>query len=182
MRTTLTHANGGTDTVNAGIDSTSGMAIQHSASARSVGRLDSPAGLRSTPRRGSKRRHRQPSGRLPRSSDLTEQSQSGSSTTEDTRTCIAVPQPARMKSFQIGDSAKTKEFLCERLAKLQQVSCKKLAKTWIRGICPKKQARFPYANARRFNFERKQPEVPLWWPSLDKCRYSEPDHIRRNGK
>jgi hypothetical protein len=67
---------------------------------------------------------------------------------------------------------------------MQQLAVKRIAKAWIKGICPKKQAMFPYHKKKR---ERQGPNCeptnqPGWWPEQPLCKFVEPDHIRRDGK
>lgn len=70
---------------------------------------------------------------------------------------------------------------------MQQLAVKRIAKAWIKGICPKKQATFPYHKKRR---EREGLDhlndfsgyIPGWWPDTSVCRFVEPDHIKRDGK
>lgn len=88
----------------------------------------------------------------------------------------------QMKSFRIDDPEKVVGFLSNRLKRMQQLADKKIAKAWIKGICPKKQAKYPYSNNKREQEEGKKPVVPDWWPDVDTvCRFIEPDHIRREG-
>jgi hypothetical protein len=85
-----------------------------------------------------------------------------------------------LHSFPIGDSEKVERFLIDRLKRIQQLADKKIAKAWIKGICPNKQAKFPYQN-NKLN-EGEEPVVPGWWPDKVKvCRFVEPDHIKRDG-
>ncbi|USW51710.1 hypothetical protein Slin15195_G050290 [Septoria linicola] len=90
-------------------------------------------------------------------------------------------QPRKqMKSFRIDDSEAVVDFLVSRLKRMQQLADKKIAKAWIKGICPKKQAKFPYQNNKQEKETGIKPEVPAWWPDVDTvCRFIEPDHIRR---
>ncbi|CZT17899.1 uncharacterized protein RCC_03736 [Ramularia collo-cygni] len=82
-----------------------------------------------------------------------------------------------MKSFRIDSKADVTAYLESRLKRLQQLAVKKIAKAWIKGICPKKQANFPYRNKQRGN---EVPRIPGWWPQEQGvCRFLEPDHIKR---
>lgn len=90
------------------------------------------------------------------------------------------------QSFRIDDTERVVAFLSSRLKRMQQLADKKIAKAWIKGICPKKQAKFPYQNKKGESKKDGQtkpssPEVPGWWP-ISVCRFVEPDHIRREGK
>lgn len=53
---------------------------------------------------------------------------------------------------------------------LSQSICKLIAKEWIKNLCPRKQAVFPY----------KYPETPDWWP--DCVPHIEPDHLDKQGR
>ena len=83
-------------------------------------------------------------------------------------------------TFEITDEARVVEILRECLAALQQNALKKVAKAWIKAICPRKQARFPYRNEKRIR-EGGDVEVPLWWP-IKTCKFTEPDHILKESK
>jgi hypothetical protein len=92
--------------------------------------------------------------------------------------------PAKMQHLLIRDSAKVEEFLERALRTMQQLAVKRIAKAWIKGICPKKQAMFPYHKKKR---ERQGPNCeptnqPGWWPEQPLCKFVEPDHIRRDGE
>lgn len=88
------------------------------------------------------------------------------------------PVPIETSSFRIDDEEKVKAYLFSRLVHLQQQADKRIAKAWIKGICPKKQARYPYQNNSRKNGGRHA--VPEWWPT-DVCLFKEPDHIGKEG-
>ena len=64
----------------------------------------------------------------------------------------------------------------QKIDLLQQTFDKYIAKTWIKGICLRKQAKFPYKCKRRLEREGKLPERPGWWP-IEVCEFKEPDHI-----
>lgn len=83
-----------------------------------------------------------------------------------------------MKRLLISNEAQVVAFLEDRLERIQQLTDKKIAKAWIKGICPKKQARFPYQNAKRERDEGLKPDIPPWWP-IDLCDFKEPDHIQK---
>ncbi|CAK3838193.1 Hypothetical predicted protein [Lecanosticta acicola] len=87
----------------------------------------------------------------------------------------------KAKSFRIDETDKVVAFLGSRLKRMQQLADKKIAKAWIKGICPKKQAKFPYQNNKKDPQAGENPEVPGWWPEPNGvCRFVEPDHIRRD--
>ena len=92
-----------------------------------------------------------------------------------------IPPSKQMHSLRICEEEKVKSYLDDRLLLLQQQALKRIAKAWIKGICPKKQARFPYQNRQRLNDTGLSPETPEWWPQ-EGCRFTEPDHIDKNGK
>ena len=72
-------------------------------------------------------------------------------------------------------------YLKERLELLQQQALKRIAKAWIKGICPKKQARFPYKSQQQKDDRNAEPVIPEWWP-IEECPYREPDHVDKQGK
>ena len=84
-----------------------------------------------------------------------------------------------MSSLLIGDTEAVCNFLRDRLNRLQQFAVKKLAKAWIKGICPKKQADFPYTNEQKRKRDGADSAPAAWWPSLDKCPFIEPDHVKK---
>lgn len=67
---------------------------------------------------------------------------------------------------------------------MQQLTVKRLAKAWIKGICPRKQAVFPYHKKSKESGERVHISAnnPEWWPDEKVCKFIEPDHIKRDGK
>lgn len=91
----------------------------------------------------------------------------------------AMPKIAQKKSFFMREEEKVKAFLLGHIEKIHQLSDKKLAKAWIKGICPKKQAHFPYKNKQREKDTARGPVVPGWWPPTELCAFIEPDHITR---
>ena len=95
---------------------------------------------------------------------------------------MALQPQKQTKSFRIDNTAAVEEFLSDRLKRMQQLADKKIAKAWIKGICPKKQAKYPYQNNKQEKSTGKKPEVPAWWPDTEVCRFVEPDHIRREGE
>jgi hypothetical protein len=72
-------------------------------------------------------------------------------------------------------------YLKERLELLQQQALKRIAKSWIKGICPKKQARFPYKTKQQKDGSDSELNIPDWWP-IEACPYTEPDHVDKQGK
>ncbi|KAK0328815.1 hypothetical protein LTR82_000748 [Friedmanniomyces endolithicus] len=56
-----------------------------------------------------------------------------------------VPELPRMQTFWTHESDKVEACLVSRIEALQQLSSKKVSKDWIKAICPRKQARFPYS-------------------------------------
>ncbi|KAF7189945.1 hypothetical protein HII31_08767 [Pseudocercospora fuligena] len=102
------------------------------------------------------------------------------SDTEDEPAPAVVRPAARkmLKSFRIDDTEEVTRFLASRLKRMQQLADKKIAKAWIKGICPKKQAKFPYQNQKRKKENGTETTRPAWWPTTG-CRFIEPDHIRR---
>lgn len=80
--------------------------------------------------------------------------------------------------LRIDDQQGITEFIRDRLILMQQQTDKKIAKAWIKGICPKKQAKYPYQNNQKKK-NGQQPVVPKWWPSVEQCPFQEPDHIDR---
>ena len=93
-------------------------------------------------------------------------------------------RPVRqMQAFRIREAPKVYAFLASRLRLLQQLADKKIAKAWIKGICPKKQSRFPYHTKARENDAVGRLSVPKWWPNPHTiCRFIEPDHIKLEGR
>lgn len=87
----------------------------------------------------------------------------------------------QMESFRISETDKVVAFIASRLKGMQQLADKKIAKAWIKGICPKKQANFPYSNGKNKEQTGRRPDVPGWWPDQQTCRFLEPDHIKRDG-
>lgn len=89
-----------------------------------------------------------------------------------------------LQSLLVSDGPRVEEFLARKLRGMQQVAVKRIAKAWIKGICPKKQAIFPYFKKKRERegLDPSTGDVPGWWPSLSVCRFVEPDHIMRDGE
>jgi hypothetical protein len=87
-------------------------------------------------------------------------------------------------SFRLDDEDSVVTFLESRFRLMQQLADKKIAKAWIKGICPKKQAKYPYSAYKegRSSDEEAVSKLPPFWPSTEVCPFKEPDHIRRDGK
>lgn len=92
--------------------------------------------------------------------------------------------PAKIQSLMISESSKVEDFLARALRTMQQLAVKRIAKAWIKGICPRKQAVFPYHKKSKESGERVHVSAhnPGWWPSEKLCKFVEPDHIKRDGK
>jgi hypothetical protein len=88
------------------------------------------------------------------------------------------------QSLTICEGDKVEQLLIDRFQTMQQLAVKRIAKAWIKGICPKKQAFFPYHKKKRERDGLDYPPgcVPGWWPETKVCRFIEPDHIKRDGK
>jgi hypothetical protein len=93
-------------------------------------------------------------------------------------------------TLHIGNPDEVVHFLEMRFTQIQQLATKVIAKAWIKAICPKKQANFPYvdSNPRPDQSQKRRrprhdgsPRIPLFWPDVDLCRHKEPDHTRKAG-
>ena len=93
-----------------------------------------------------------------------------------------VPKTSAMCAFYMHEEHKVKAFLLNRIERMHQLSDKKIAKAWIKGICPKKQARYPYQNKQREKEWGLPPLIPTWWPPIGACQYVEPDHVVKSGE
>ncbi|KAK4569902.1 hypothetical protein LTR86_002871 [Recurvomyces mirabilis] len=102
------------------------------------------------------------------------------STQDEARTMIntTISSDSAAQHFNIMEPDKVKAYLYNRFEKLQQLSAKRVAKAWIKGICPRKQANFPYQNKQKTE-ESGGPDIPAWWPDQSICPWKEPDHIRK---
>ncbi|KAK4548530.1 hypothetical protein LTR36_009440 [Oleoguttula mirabilis] len=89
------------------------------------------------------------------------------------------PKMGQYQSFWMHEEVKVKAFLYNRIERIHQLADKKIAKAWIKGICPKKQANFPYQNKQRKEDLGEPPVVPEWWPPVGLCPFVEPDHVTR---
>lgn len=101
---------------------------------------------------------------------------------------LRAPQLPRV-SFRIDDKEKVKAFLLMRFTQIQQSAGKVIAKAWIKAMCPKKQANYPYVDCNpRPDQPRRRPRypgpprVPFFWPDLSDCRHKEPDHLDKRGE
>jgi hypothetical protein len=92
--------------------------------------------------------------------------------------------------LHIANEDEVGHFLKMRFTQIQQLATKVIAKAWIKAICPKKQANFPYvdSNPRADQSQKRRrprhdgpPRVPLFWPDVELCRHKEPDHTRKTG-
>ncbi|KAM0714364.1 hypothetical protein Q7P37_010151 [Cladosporium fusiforme] len=106
-------------------------------------------------------------------------------------TALSATQPRKLRSANpqielqsllVCESSKIEEFITRRLRRMQQLAVKRIAKAWIKGICPKKQAIFPYHKKKREREGRDHAssDIPGWWPPISECRFVEPDHIKRD--
>ena len=95
-----------------------------------------------------------------------------------------VESPAKLQSLMISESSAVEDFLARALRTMQQLAVKRIAKAWIKGICPRKQAVFPYHKKSKESGERVHVSAnnPEWWPDEKLCKFIEPDHIKRDGK
>ncbi|KAK6002477.1 hypothetical protein QM012_001227 [Aureobasidium pullulans] len=91
-------------------------------------------------------------------------------------------------TLHIANEDEVVHFLKMRFTQIQQLATKVIAKAWIKAICPKKQANFPYVDSnprpdqnqkRRRPRHEGAPRVPLFWPDVELCRHKEPDHTRK---
>jgi hypothetical protein len=92
-----------------------------------------------------------------------------------------IAQTTTLKSFRLSDEEAVCRYLQDRLLLLQQQAGKRIAKLWIKGICPKKQARYPYRSKQRKDSQDTDPLLPEWWP-IDLCKFTEPDHVDKDCK
>lgn len=79
-------------------------------------------------------------------------------------------------AFRVDNEQDVGNTLLSCLYYLQQQVLKRIAKVWIKGICPRKQAKYPYRN-KRGEEEGRERAIPPWWPSQDDCTFKEPDHV-----
>ncbi|KAK3116603.1 hypothetical protein LTR53_002837 [Teratosphaeriaceae sp. CCFEE 6253] len=94
----------------------------------------------------------------------------------------SVPEMIDIGSFWMHEEDKVKAYLTNRIERLQQLSDKRISKQWIKSICPRKQANFPYSTKlREANLKGKDEiKVPGWWPAVEVCPFKEPDHVKKN--
>ena len=86
------------------------------------------------------------------------------------------PMSKQWESIWLSDTDSVKEALSKRLLLLQQQAVKRIAKAWIKALCPKKQARYPYRSK-----QQREPDIPEWW-NVDLCAHIEPDHVDKEGQ
>jgi hypothetical protein len=93
---------------------------------------------------------------------------------------------AKAQSLLISELSKVEDFLARALRTMQQLAVKRIAKAWIKGICPRKQAMFPYHHKKKRAVREgglhECANKPGWWPDEKLCKFVEPDHIKRDGK
>lgn len=89
-----------------------------------------------------------------------------------------------MQFLLVCEASKIEELVAKNLRTMQQLAVKIIAKAWIKGICPRKQALFPYCKKKRDTERNKRTfgPAPGWWPDESVCKFVEPDHIKRDGK
>jgi hypothetical protein len=92
-----------------------------------------------------------------------------------------VAQTTTLKCFRLSDEEAVCRYLHDKLLLLQQQAGKRIAKLWIKGICPKKQARYPYRSKQQKDSQDTDPLLPEWWP-IDLCKFTEPDHVDKDCK
>jgi len=90
------------------------------------------------------------------------------------------PKVTRMESFKMNETDKVKAYLTSCIEQLQQLSDKRISKAWIKAICPRKQANFPYQTKKREANPKDEIKVPGWWPNTDVCPFKEPDHVKKH--
>lgn len=113
------------------------------------------------------------------------ESREASQAPSDTRSSLShIKRPAQLQYLLICEAPKIEDFLAKALRTMQQLAVKRIAKAWIKGICPKKQAMFPYNKKKREREGSSDDSVsqPGWWPEKTLCKFIEPDHIRRDGE
>lgn len=74
--------------------------------------------------------------------------------------------------FQISDSKAVVNYMITKCTLFQQQGCKVWVKALIKGICPKKQSKFPYHKGN----------APPWWPPVEHCPFREPDHVNKDSE
>lgn len=93
-------------------------------------------------------------------------------------------------TLHIANEDEVLHFLKMRFTQIQQLATKVIAKAWIKAICPKKQANYPYvdSNPRADQNQKRRrpkhdgaPRIPTFWPDISLCRHKEPDHTRKTG-
>lgn len=91
------------------------------------------------------------------------------------------PMSRQWKGIRLSDRDSVREALWERLLLLQQQALKRIAKAWIKALCPKKQARYPYRSRQQREDPGVEPDIPEWW-NVDVCAHVEPDHVDKEGR
>lgn len=82
--------------------------------------------------------------------------------------------------FRIDDEKSVAKTLWSCLYYVQQNTVKKISKAWIKGICHRKQAKWPYRpKTSQGKGKGKDTRVPPWWTSEEVCIFREPDHVDR---
>ena len=93
------------------------------------------------------------------------------------------------KQIRIGDEEAVRKCYHDNLEAIQQIPCKHIAKAWVKVVEPKKQANHPYnggktkweAIAKYGREQQGRMTAPPWWPDVDICPHTEPDHIKKQG-
>lgn len=87
---------------------------------------------------------------------------------------LTIAVPTKTRTFAISDEEKLLEFYEHCFTGMQGMASKRIAREWIKGISPKKQAIYPYQSSKH--------KKPQWWPPTDVCPFTEPDHLKKDGK
>lgn len=101
---------------------------------------------------------------------------------------VSGPRGSLMQNLQVervcaGDADEVVSCLRRQLKGIQQLALKQIVRAWIKGICPGKQAVFPYlTKGRRGRGILPDGVVPRWWPAVEVCRFKAPDHLRSAGQ
>ena len=91
------------------------------------------------------------------------------------------PVSKRWDTIRLSDTESVRVALWDRLLLLQQQVLKRIAKAWIKALCPKKQARYPYRSKQQREEPGVEPDIPEWW-NIDVCAHIEPDHVDKDGR
>ena len=119
------------------------------------------------------------------SSDVDYCSEEDDSSDDDDLSNVA-PQ---FRHILIGDEEAVRKSYHDNLEAIQQIPCKHIAKSWVKVVEPKKQAQYPYnGGAKKAEAIEKYGKehqgyltAPPWWPPLEMCPHTEPDHIKKHG-